>query len=571
MAGSITTLGVGSGIDLQGMLEQLREIDQQVVDRKQNEITRFKNQLTGLTTVNSKLLAMKSAALKLSLEGSFIGRTVTSSDESVAKATVLDGTVAQSVSLDITRLAANSSWLSAQGMENVSASVYVPVSRESTTGVAGSATDIVARAGEAMTITFGGGDEIALAISSDMTMDDLVSAINGHGDNVGGGDNGRLVTAETYSLSGQTFLRIKSDVVDGAGEDNRVMISETLADLDFAAPEKTLFYQVGSGDTVSVSVTADTTLAGLANLINDDDDNPGVTATVINDGSATDPYRLSFRSGKTGEDGRITFLSQLPDMLMGEQQGADGASLNAQFSVDGINYQRQTNSVSDVISGLTLTLEKEGTATISIQKNDDAMKEMIQGLVTAYNDAVAEVKSSSGYDSESGEFGVLARTTVRDLRSTLQGLMTSSVNADSGGNITTLFDLGLEFNRDGSISINEETLAQALEDHPDGVSSFFLGDGTRDIEGFADKVNDRLRSITGGAGQIEGEKDSAQARIDDLELKMEQENSRLDKKYELLTQQFIDLDRYMNQMTSLSSYLSNQFDSIANSWSGSGK
>ncbi|RJX35538.1 MAG: hypothetical protein C4531_01575 [Desulfurivibrio sp.] len=568
MAGAITTLGVGSGIDLQGMLEQLREIDQQVVDRKENEITRVKNQLTGLTTVNNKLLAMKNVALKLSLSGSFLGRTATSSDESVARATVLDGTAVQSISLDVTKLAAHSSWLSAAGATSADTSVYVPVSQESTTGVADSAVDIVAHAGETMTITFGGADEISLAISSDMTMDDLVSAINSHVDNVGGGDNGRLVTAETYSVSGETFLRIRSDVAGGAGEANRVMISEDLADLDFAAPDKTLFYQVGDGDVVSLAIAADTTLAGLAGLINDDTDNPGVTARVINDGDPTAPYRLSLRSNSTGEDGRISFLSQLPDMAMAEQEGAGGASLNAQFAVDGINYQRQSNSVTDIVSGLTLTLEGEGTASISIQKNDDAIKEMIQDLVAAYNDAVAEVKADTSYDSETEEFGVLARTTIRDLPSTLQGLMTSSVNADEEGNIKTLFDLGLEFNRDGSISLNEEMFDQALADFPEGVSAFFLGDSTRDMEGFADKVNDRLRFMTGADGQIEGEKDSAQARIADLELKIEQENNRLDKKYELMTKQFIELDRYMNQMTSLSSYLADQFDSIAKSWSG---
>jgi len=566
MAGSITTLGVGSGIDLQGMLEQLREIDQQVVDRKQSQITKFENQLSDLTSVNNKLLSMKSVALKLSLAGSFIGRTVTSSDESVAKAAVLDGTAAQTISLDITRLASQSSWLSAQGMADADTTVYVPVSQESTTGVADSATDIVAHAGETMTITFGGGSAIALAIAGDMTMDGLVSAINTHVDNVGGGDNGRLVTAETYSSNGETFLRIRSDVAGGTGEENRVMISEDLADLDFAAPDKTLFYQVGDGDVASVAVAADTTVAGLADLINGASNNPGVTAKVINDGDATAPYRLSLRSNSTGEDGRITFLSQLPDMLMEEQEGAGGASLNAQFAVDDINYQRQTNSVTDIVSGLTLTLEGEGAATITIQKNDGAIKEMIEDFISAYNAAVSEMKATTGYDSEAEEFGVLARTTVRDLPKSLQSLMTSSAYGDEGGDIRSLFDLGLEFNRDGSISLNEEMLDQAIADHPDGISAFFLGDSTRDIEGFADKVNNQLRFITGAEGQIEGEKDSAQARIDDLELKMEQENDRLDKKYELLTKQFIELDRYMNQMTSLSSYLTSQFDSIAKSW-----
>ncbi len=570
MAGAITTLGIGSGIDLQGMLEQLREIDQQVVTRKENEITTLGNQLNQFTMVNNKLLTMKRAALDLSLQGSFLGRTVASSDETVATTgTVVDGTVAQSLSLDITRLAAKSSWLSATGTADSTASVYVPVSQESTAGVADAGVDIVAQAGESMTITFGDGNEIALSIATNMTMDDLVSAINSHADNVGAGDNGRLVTAETYTVDGEDFLRIRSDVADGTGEDNRVMISEDMADFDFAAPEKTLFYQVGDGDTVSVTVAADISITGLAALINDADDNPGVTAAVINDGDAIAPYRLSLRSNSTGEDGRISFLSQLADMAMEEQQGAEEASLNAQFSVDGINYQRQTNSVTDVVSGLTINLEGAGEVTITISKNVDQTKEMIQALVTAYNEAVQEINASINYDSETEQFGILSGTTVRDLPSTLQGLMTSFVYADEDENITSLFGLGLEFNRDGSISLDEEMLDAAIADNPDGVSAFFLGDIDSDIEGFADKVNDRLRSLTSFTGQIAGEKTTAQSRIDDLELKIEQENGRLDKKYELMTKQFIELDRYMNQMTSLSSYLTNQFDSISKSWIGS--
>lgn len=571
MAGAITTLGIGSGIDLQGMLEDLRKIDQQVVNRKQTEITRFENRLTGLSTVNSKLLSLKSAALKLSLSGSFLGRSVISSDEKVARATVLDGTTAQTLSLDVTKVASRSSWLSSAGMADTGTSVYVPVSAESGSGVADPAVDIVARAGETLDITFAGADTISLAIAGDMTMNDLVTAINSHVDNVGGGDNGRLVTAETYELNGETFLRVKSDVSGGTGETNRVAISETLADLDFAAPDKTLFYKVGDGDVVSIAVAADTTLAGLADLINGAADNSGVTAKVINDGDAATPYRLSLQSGTTGEAGRISFLSQLPDMLMAEQEGAGGASLNAQFAVDGVNYQRQSNTVSDIVSGLTINLEKAGSATITISKNDEAIREMVESLVTAYNAALTEIKTTTGYDSETEEFGVLARTTVRDLPYTLQRLMTSSVLADGTGAIRSLFDLGLEFNRDGSISLNEEMFDQALADNPDGVSAFFLGDSDRNIEGFADRVNDQLRYITGAGGQIEGEKSSAQVRITDLKLKIEQETNRLDKKYELLTKQFIELDRYMNQMTSLSGYLANQFDSIAKAWGGRDK
>ncbi len=574
MAGDVTTLGVGSGIDLQGMLEQLREIDQGVVTRKEDQIIKLEEQLDEFTSVNNRLISLKSIALDLSLSGTYLGRTVTSSDEDVATATVLDGSPVQSASLKVTRLAVNSSWLSAEGMALADSSIYVLTQQESTTGVADSAVNIIAHAGETMTITFAGDSENAIVISvgADMTMGELVTTINNHADNVGSGDNGRQVTAETYEQDGETFLRIRSDVVGGSGEDNRVTVSEDFADIDFGAPDgapdKDFFYQVGGGDPVSVTVAADTTITELAALINDAEDNPGVTASVINNGDETNPYRLSLKSDSTGEDGRITFLSQLEGMIMEENQGAEGVSLNAQFSVDSIQYQRQTNTVSDVIIGVTLSLEETGTATISLSDSDGVVKEMIQTLVTAYNDAIQEINKKTSYDSETEEFGNLSGTTIRDLPFTLQGLMTSFVYADEDENITSLFDLGLEFNRDGSISLDEEMLDQAMADYPEGLEAFFLGDSDNDIEGFADKINNQLRTITAGDGQIAGEKSAAQNRIDDLELKIEQESERLDKKYELLTKQFIELDRYMNQMTSISSFLTSQFDSLSNSWGG---
>ncbi|MCJ7602172.1 MAG: flagellar filament capping protein FliD, partial [Desulfobulbaceae bacterium] len=94
--------------------------------------------------------------------------------------------------------------------------------------------------------------------------------------------------------------------------------------------------------------------------------------------------------------------------------------------------------------------------------------------------------------------------------------------------------------------------------------AFFLGDSDRDIQGFADMINERMRTFTGAAGQIEGEKQSAQDRITETELKVAAENERLDKRYALMTKQFIELDRYMKQMTSISDFLGSQFDSIAN-------
>ncbi len=573
MAGTISSIGIGSGLQLQDILDQLREVDDKaIIAPKQEQITEYQTQLDELPAVENTLFTLKSVALALSLSTTFLSRTVTSSDEDVLTATVSDGATVQSASITVTSLAQKSSWMSSTGASARDAIVYVPTLVESSTGVADPAVDSVASTDGTLVITYGGSSTITVDVGPTAgvtTMDDLVTAINGDAENVGSGANGRLVTASTYTLDGSTYLRIETDTVGGTGESHRVTITSNDTDLTLSAPAKTFAYTVGD-TTTTFSVAADTTLEGLVSLINDDTNNPGATASIIDDGT-TSPYRLVLQADAAGEDSRISLLTQMPDLTLSEEAGSGGASLNAQFSVDGIAYQRQTNSISDVMSGVSLTLKGAGTASLTIASNDEAIKDLVVDFVNAYNEVVQEVQSNIAWDEEEEKFGVLARTTLRDLPFELQNLMTRTVTADSDGNIRTMFDLGLEFNRDGSITVDEDVLTSAISSHGDGVSAFFLGDDDQGITGLADLVNDRLRTLLSGDGQLDAEKNAAQTRIDDLEEEIASQTERLDRKYELLTQQFIELDRYMNQMTSMSNYLTSQFDSLSSMWGGGKK
>ena len=567
--GSISSLGVGSGLELQSMLEQLRGVDEQVITRKKSEVTTLESQLNEFTVVNNKLLTMKSAALNLSLSSTFISRTVSSSSASVLNATVADGTAVQSTSVTVDRIATKSTWMSG-GVASETAKVYVPTTQESTTGVADPAVDNIAPADGTLVISYGGSSTITVPTgptATVTTMNQLVAAINNDAENVGTGANGRKVTASTYVLSGQTYLRIASDTVGATGETHRVGITTNNTTLAFTPPQKTFALNVGA-ETMVLNIAADTTMGQLRDQINNSASNPGVTASIINDGSATNPYKLVLKANSTGKDNEISMLAQVPDLTM-TVQGAVGENLNTQVTIDGVAYKRQTNTISDVLSGITMTLQAAGTSTVSVASNDDSIKEMIVGLVDAYNAAVQEISKNTGYDETTKDFGMLARTTMRDMPYALQNLMTTSIKADSEGLVTTLFDLGLEFNRDGTIAIDQTTLSAAISGAPDSVSAFFLGDAEAGVVGLADKVNDYLREVTGGNGQVAAEKTAAQTRIDDLQLKIESETERLDRRYDILSKQFVALDQYMSQMKSMGNYLTGQFDSLSNLLSGS--
>ncbi len=564
--GTITSLGVGSGLQLQDMLDQLRKVDEQTVTIRKSEKTAIETQLNEFTVVNNKLLTMKSTALDLSLSSTYLTRTVTSSDEDVLTATVADGTSVQTKAITVDRIATQSTWISG-GAASEDAIVYVPTSQESTTGVANQ-TDTIASGVGTLVIGYGATATITVDLTAATKLEDagdqansLVHLINSDAENAG------KVTASSFLRDGNYYLRIET--TNGTGESYRVGISTNGTDLTMEPPTKTFAYQVGS-DTVTVSVAADTTLSQLRDAINNDTDNPGATASIIDSGAATNPYKLVLQADVTGKNNEINLLAQLSDLTF-SVQGQTGTNLNAQITMNGISYQRQTNTVSDVVTGVNLSLASAGSASVTVANNDSTVQGLIVDLVTAYNEAVLQIKTDTMYDPTTEAQGILSGTTVRDLPFDLQSLMTSTIRVSADAGVVSMFDLGMEFNRDGTISIDETVLAGIIASSPDEVMNFFLGDEDAGVTGLADQVNDYLRVVTGGDGQIEAEKTAAEQRIESLVLQIANETSRLDKKYDLLAKQFIELDRYMNQMTSMSNYLTSQFDSLGSMLSGGSK
>ncbi len=455
MAGSISVLGLGSGLNLQDILDQMRQIDEAPIKGMEEEKDRLNEQLAEFDKLNSDMFDLKSKVMDLGLQSTYLKRSVSSSNEDVVTATVSDGASVGNVDLTVVRLAKISSW---------------------------------------------------------------------------GGDS---VSSEDY-------------VVNSSGAD------------------ETLRLHVGTGDVVSITVPDGTTLSGLAELINDAEDNPGVTARVVDTGDATNPYRLMLTADDYGEDNRIYIDQQLGGYSLSELQGAGGASLNAEMVVNGLTYQRSTNSgITDVIPGVTLNLKDVGTSTISVTEDHSNVKEAIMDMVEGLNDIVQQLAEDTGYDEEGNPAVLTGVTSAKALRSQLIDLFSAEVDIQ-GNDIQTLFSLGLEFDREGNITIDEATLDKALSDNFSEVRQFFLGDEDNGIQGFADTVNDRLREMTNpSTGIWATEKSAAQAKIDRIDQQIEATKSRLDRKYELLSQQFAALDSFMSEMQSMSDYLAQQFAALS--------
>ncbi|MCG8633727.1 MAG: flagellar filament capping protein FliD [Desulfobacterales bacterium] len=679
--GSVSTLGIGSTLDLQGIIDGLKEADEATITQKENEITELKATQDEFNVINAKLLAMKSSARNLSLGSNWLVRTSSVSSDNIS-ATVADGTQTGNYTVEVDRLASQSSFISS-GFEESSSSVHIPTTQKSANGF-DATTDTFLAEDDTMVITYGTGDDaktISLTgAAGGYTLDDIVNEINTHTDN-DDGSGGTYVTASTYQDSDNKYHIQITATSGGTGADNKVKVTEPPDTTGFAADDATFSYRLGDNTAISLSITEDTSLTDLVTQINEDENNPGVTASLVNTGIGTSPYKLVLTSDDSGEDNRIAITTNLTDLPLTEQNGsgyimesestidpsayivitqakgntdfvfqedtgsgyssditatiADGAyndgdelaaavekamedasaasgssidytvawnsssskleiseagtltnlnikwsdagstaatdlgftndlaitpsasSLNAAVKVDGVNYQRQTNSsLTDLITGITLTLSDTGSSTITVGQETESLEEDITALVTVLNEIVSEIDSNDDYDEDTDTWGSLAKSSsIQTLESTL--LSNLGLTIDTGSSISSLYDLGFEVDDSGNITLDADALSSALSTNFDDLKTFMLG--TDDVDGLAETLNDYLLELTMGSGYIDSETSGIDDKIEALEDSIEKQQEVIDSKYETMTETFVQLDSYMRQMESMSNYVSEMF------------
>ena len=353
----------------------------------------------------------------------------------------------------------------------------------------------------------------------------------------------------------------------GNSADSQVSISG----YDYVKADTTISVAVADGsDPAYVSLAPGTTYSQTADLINNSENNPGVTASIINDGSSSDPYRLVLVSDKTGEENRMSIGNLSMTEITGEAE-----SLNAVLKVNGITYNRQSNSgIDDVIPGATLNLKKAGETSLGIQKQTDSIKENIQSFVKGFNEVVNEIngnESSADTDSENtDESNPLSDSyTIKGLTYELASLVGTTVS--NGSAYSSLYDIGVSTNKDGTLSLDETQLDQALAADPEAVQSLFISDSENDIKGLGDVLNNGLSRMVSSRGVLTTEIDQAEERIDRIEADIETATERLDQKYETMTRKFAEMDSYINELNSQADAMSSIFESYSKGSSSDGK
>lgn len=233
----------------------------------------------------------------------------------------------------------------------------------------------------------------------------------------------------------------------------------------------------GSNDPINITIdSSNNTLSGVRNAINAA--NAGVTATIIDDGSAS-PYRLLITASDAGTENVFTITDNLSG---GQALGIVGMQTaeDAQFVVNGVAITKSTNTISDVIDGVTLTLRQETVSDVRIdlETDTDSIVDSLKELITAYNDVSSFINAQFQYNTSLESAGVLSGDpTLRSIQSKLQYQVLQSID-----NQFTIFSvtsqIGLNFNREGGLELDEAKFREALAENFTDVAAFLLGDGT---------------------------------------------------------------------------------------------
>ncbi|MFH1155860.1 MAG: flagellar filament capping protein FliD [Pseudomonadota bacterium] len=553
-SGSITTLGLGSGLDLQDMLDQLKAADRVPITRKETQKSTLEQEKSAYNSLSAKLLAMKTNSLFLSLGSNFLQNSITVSDEDILTATVGDGVAESSANITVNRKASQSSWQTA-GVDSRSAVIYP----EPDTGIIGD-TVVVTGAPETMTILYGaagGQKSIATDLTSGMSLNDIAQAINTSADNTDG-DNQLVTATVSTNDSGNYYIRLHA-----ANGGNSAESQISVSGFDYVKADTTIAIALaGVDDPGYVSLAPGTTYTEAANLINSATGNPGVTAQVIDDGTGTTPYRLTIVSNATGEDNRIS----IQNLIMEEVSG-NGSSLNAELEVNGITYERQSNTgIDDIISGVKLSIKKTGDVTVGVESSMASVKENILALVSGFNDLVEEIRgtdSDTGTDDTEATSPLSDSYTAKSLIFSLQSVF--GTRLDLSGSYTSLYDFGLEFDKTGKIVLNETTLDEAINADPGAVKSLFIGDTENNVTGLGDIINNSISDLVRSSGVVALQIEAIDNRMTRLDTDISNATKRLDKRYEILTSQFNQLDTVISQLNSQAQYLQSVIDSFNNS------
>lgn len=405
-------------------------------------------------------------------------------------------------------------------------------------------------------------DEATYQTKKVASSDDTIATISGTSDSLEGSYDlvvKQLATASkiTGGVVSKADGTTKISTKDALGYSGKLTITNASAD--------------GSeSKTIELDIKATDSLKDIANAINNAKDpsdstgtkGAGLKATIVNN-------QLVVSSEEMG-DRTLTIGGDLKDSLgFRDSQTTKGQS--AKFTLDGIEMERNSNTPTDVVDGVTLNFKKaDASKTITLGLTNDTDKELsaVKDFVSQYNSVMSflsekmDVGDPSKSDNTTG--ALAGDSTLISLQSKLQ----STVLGGKSVNGVSASTLGLSVDRNGTLSLDETKFKAQLAKNPNAVKDFFFVDtstkyaaektGTGYTADFKAVIDRYTSTKSGSEGVISLRKASYQSEIKDYNKQIERITEQIATKRARYVTMFTNLDTAIGNLQSQFSYFQSQ-------------
>lgn len=294
------------------------------------------------------------------------------------------------------------------------------------------------------------------------------------------------------------------------------------------------------------------TLEKIAASINDA--NIGIRAVIVNDRSdKEDSYKLEISGLKTGDDNEVSFpivyfLDGEKDFQFVENHKAQ----NAKFKLDGHEFESAENLISDLIPGVTLDLKqaKPGQPVrLNITENYEIISEKLKTFVDSYNAALGFIQTQNKLNPDKqgnprlGPLGgdSMLRMTESRLRNIVQDMQ------DTNSKFNRVIQLGVEFNKNGTLNFNKEKFTKVVNSEPLEVVEFLRGDLVN--TGFFTNMKKKIGTlIDAQTGVVTTRRKSFQDRVNQADKRIETKERFLAKREDQLRQKFAKMEEAMSKI-----------------------
>ncbi len=565
----IGALGAGSGIDVKALAKSLVDVEKMPREEAINsKIDDQERRIAGYSALMLSLETVKTAFQKLNDLNDFNAGAVNNSAPSVVSAVTTSAAVPGRHTIEVQRLAA--------------------AQRHASGAFASSTISLNSGSPFSVNLTLDGEVQSSIRVATD-TPQGIVDAIN---------DADQGVEAQLINTgdANNPYKIVLSGPIGSSGA-----FSYTTDDGTGTARADTLTFQAATADGtitvggVSVDVTAGQTATEVAEAVRvalaASDFITGVSGRTIATGSGAGELTLQWAasdgadplltsSDTDGTGATVTSAEDTAFIAGASVTGLDlGASVlstavDALVVVDGLAITRSSNAVDDVIPGVYLDLLSTNTgspADIRVTRDTAAIKENLQAVVKAYNDAMNDIGILTGARSDDPEDiysgSLKGDSTVRLIKSRLREMFVAD-SSTPGATLTAFRDLGLDLDRTGVMSLNETSLDSALANNFDDVVTLFsagtnnqseFGTASRGIAGDAVKaINDLISS----RGTIMTQSVGSQTRIDEYKVRLEALNTRMEALLLRYTKQFGIMETMVGQSNAMRESLTATFDGM---------